>query len=556
MKDLKSLIALQLRDKVDLSWIKNKQKVLRNLIFFFLKFGGITFIVYILLLLSNRFGLFSYDESPSVVILVIFISLILSLINCTIELMKTLFFGEDNKVLITFPVKTNTIYISKIAVYFVYELKKSLSFLIPITLGCIILLIKRQLCSIFVLFWMWIPLLFIIVLPVLLGALLSIPLMFLTRQLRKNKIIEFILIILGGLVLIVMAVYLINLIPENIDLLHSLGPIKRMINNFLKSVENNLKLIRELLYIIIGKKKNDVYYTIGLGSLLNFGLLIVICLILVILVYLISRPLFFKMMAYNFENDKNEDKVGKNKKHSKYFTFIDKELKINLRTTSISINYILIYIIVPILTLLLNKIFVAMESNSLGLRLKYTFNILLVLLPMLASNALIATYYSREARAGYIKKTKPIQIIYPLLAKLFFNIVCSIPSIIISCIIFGAFNNIGIVSTTLFILMIIFTHLGHMIFSATLDIMHPQNEQYATTGITIENPNETKSTLIAFIIAFVFAIIGYKLLAEAQSGKLVYGFLKLSLIAFVYLLLNIYMFRQKIKAYYYEIQGN
>ena len=64
-----------------------------------------------------------------------------------------------------------------------------------------------------------------------------------------------------------------------------------------------------------------------------------------------------------------------------------------------------------------------MDTRQLGDLLIYTFNILLICLPLLASNALVATYYSREGRAGYMKKTKPIYAAYPLFTKLFFNVI-------------------------------------------------------------------------------------------------------------------------------------
>ena len=46
-----------------------------------------------------------------------------------------------------------------------------------------------------------------------------------------------------------------------------------------------------------------------------------------------------------------------------------------------------------------------MTPSSMGYRLIYAFNVLLICLPMLASNALVATYYSSEGRAAYMKKT-------------------------------------------------------------------------------------------------------------------------------------------------------
>lgn len=122
---LKTLVAMQLRDKVDLSWIKNKKKALRRILLILIKFIIIAVATFLLLYFGNKMNLFKYYQTSTIVVLVLTISLFLSLITCTFELMKTLYFAEDNKVLITLPVNTNSLFISKIIVYYIYELKRA-----------------------------------------------------------------------------------------------------------------------------------------------------------------------------------------------------------------------------------------------------------------------------------------------------------------------------------------------------------------------------------------------------------------------------------------------
>jgi hypothetical protein len=55
---------------------------------------------------------------------------------------------------------------------------------------------------------------------------------------------------------------------------------------------------------------------------------------------------------------------------------------------------------------------------------------------------------------------------------------------------------------------------GHMIWSASLDLMNPQNETYATSGEMDDNPNERGSTVIAFIVS---ALIVYKSVLQAVN---------------------------------------
>lgn len=559
MLKLKTLVTMQLKDKIDFSFVKDKKQLLRTIIFSSLKFIIIIVIANIILSLCSTAGLFFNSEFPQIMIIILTISLALSLISCTIELMKNLYFSEDNKVLITFPVDANKIFISKIIVFYIYELKKSIGFLVPLTLSCTIQMTLKGLCPIWINLWVLVALVFVIMLPVLLASLLSILSMAIYRFLKKVPILEVIILVSAGILAIFGIVQLINLIPENINLISQWPTISKQIRTFLLTVEQKLSLMSQLVYIIIGEKTASLNYALNIWTLIKFLILMVINGVLFVLAYFISRPIFFKMMSKSFEIDKKTGISKPNKIKNKYFTFVNKEFKINLRTLDISINYLIVYIMVPILILFLNTMYKAMNTRILGDMLIYTFNMLLICLPLLASNGLVATYYSREGRAGYIKKTKPIFVIYPLLAKLFFNIIFSIPTVFVTVLIFGKsveFNSIEIIILGFAIL---FLHLGHMFYSATLDIMNPQNEQYATTGDEIDNPNENKSIVMAFILSGIFALISYKLLSEANlgsvDGSILLGAVKMMLISLIFFGSNIYMFSKRIKAFYYEIQG-
>ena len=559
LKQLKTLVFMQLRDKIDLSFIKDKKQFFRTIILNLVKMIGIVAIAYLILFLSSKIGLFSNSEFPSIMVLILTISLGLSLISCTYELTNNLYFSEDNRVLITLPVDANQIFISKIIVFYIYELKKSLNFLIPLTISCLLLLIMKGFCSVWMLFWSFIPLIFILMLPVLFGALLSIILMYIKLFLKRVPTIQVLLFLVLLALSIIGIVYLIGLIPNNIDLIAQWPTISRNIREFLLQVESKLAIMSQMVSIIIGSFTQSLVYVLNGMTFVKLLVLIVICGILFILVYFISRPIFFGMMAKNFEINKRITNDKPNKKHNKYFTFINKEFKINLRTIHISVNYLMVYIIVPILILFLNAMYKAMDTRTLGDLLIYTFNILLICLPLLASNALVATYYSREGRTGYMKKTKPIYAFYPLIIKLLFNFIFSIPTIFITCAIFGSSVSFNVGEITLLGFAILFLHLGHMIYSANLDIMNPQNEQYATTGDMIDNPNENKSTVLAFILSAVYALISYKLLSEASlgstDGSIIFGLVKLMIISIAFFGAMLLLFVKNIKAYYYDIQG-
>lgn len=552
MKKLLPLVMMQLRDKIDLT-LSDKKSLFREIIFTVIKFVIVAAITYVLLFLLQTLGVFYYSEAARIMILVLTFSLALSLITCTKDLMLNLYFSDDNKVLITLPANANILFLSKLIVFYIYEIKRSLGFLLPITFGSVLYLTTVNGASVGVFFWMILPMLFILMLPVLLGALLSIPVMFVYRFFKKYQIAFLIFIVLVGGATIFGIVSLINLIPENIDLMNQWPSIRNWIKDFLLSLEQNLFVMRNLVSTIIGERAtNDSAATLSYVTFFKFVIIVLGDFVVLFLAYCLSRPLFFNMMSKNFENNTKIGKHGRNVRHNKNLTFINKELKINLRTISISVNYLLIYIALPIMVLLLNALYEAMDTKYIGDILIITFNVLIICLPLLASNALVATYYSREGRAGYMKKVKPIYALYPLLSKLFFNVIFSIPTVFVTVFIFGNSVEFDFKLSLCLSLAVLFLHLGHMLWSATFDIMNPQNEQYATTGGQIDNPNESKSTLFAFIISFMFAIIAFVLFNESGFASYMIPAVKLLFISLIFFVVIGSLFIKRIKAFYYE----
>ena len=213
-------------------------------------------------------------------------------------------------------------------------------------------------------------------LPVLLGALLSIVAMYITRFLNRVPILKLILLI-GILALSISGiVYLIKLIPTNIDLINQWPTVSKSIRNFLLFIENKLPFMAQLVSILIGDINVSLVFNLNAMSFVKLLILIAICFILFICAYFISRPIFFGMMSKNFEINKRVGKDKANVKKDKFITFVDKEFKINIRNMSISLNYIIVYLVLPILILFLNVMYQAMDSSSFGMLLTYTFNIL------------------------------------------------------------------------------------------------------------------------------------------------------------------------------------
>ena len=82
-----------------------------------------------------------------------------------------------------------------------------------------------------------------------------------------------------------------------------------------------------------------------------------------------------------------------------------------------------------------------------------------------------------------------------------------------------------------------------------MDIMNPQTEQYATTGGHSNNPNENKSNLFAFLLAFLFFIVSLLLFTEGITV----AWIKVMCIALAFMIARIYLFFAKVQVYYKEV---
>ena len=173
---------------------------------------------------------------------------------------------------------------------------------------------------------------------------------------------------------------------------------------------------------------------------------------------------------------------------------------------------------------------------------------MMISLLTLASNYQISTIYSREGNSAYLNKINPVPYYVPLSAKVVFNVALNCIAIVISCGIINQFANIGVVDTIYLTLGLILLYIGHLFWSAELDIMNPQNQHYQTTGEHSKNPNERKSTLYAFIASAIFSVAAFTFLGEGSPNV----YLKLLFGAGIFFGLRTYLYFARVKFYYKE----
>ena len=403
-----------------------------------------------------------------------------------------------------------------------------------------------------VLYFLWsiVALLLVTVLSIVLSGLLSIPAMWLTTALKKHKVLEYIVVGLFIAGVTVAVIFIIGLIPQDIDLVRDWGKIYWAIQDFLKGFAKYFVVFDYLLQLLTGMVYNGTSFRLfTTTNLITFGVVIGVLALSLGLIVLLSKPLFLKMVSAPFEYKKNENiKPKKNKKRKSFSSAVIQQAKREVRTPSIIYSILIVAILTPIAIFLQNKIIGAMDTKILGNYMGIAFNILIILLMMLSSNVILASIYSSEGNSAYLNKIVPVAFGIPLTSKLVTNACICILSIIASVIIIEVFSGIGIFATILLSLSLILVYIAHIYWSAELDLMNPQNRLYQTTGKGDKNPNELKSTIIAFLASALFAFISFFLMKENINVV----FVKLLFISLIFCAVRVYLFYTKIKLYYKE----
>ncbi len=547
-KSLRPLVLMQLKDKVDFSFLKSKKKTLFKTIYSLIFFCALTAIIYLIFSLIVNLGLFSFLKILNfrAFLVIMTVLVLLSFASCLTNITKTLYFSKDNPVLLTMPVTTNELFTSKLLVVFIYELIKNTTYILPflIAYGLVMKL------SFAYFLWIILMLVFLTMFLVVVCGLFSIPAMAISIVLKKHKVIEWIFLALVVGFAVFGLIKLIGLIPANIDLVRDWGTIYWSVQDFLKNFAIIFFAFNSLTEFMTGMKFNTFSFNIAEQSnLFTFLIMLAIIVLGLVISYFLIKKLFLKMASSPFEYKKVIiKKEYTNKKTSPLLSCVKEETKKLFRNSGGLYSVLAVAIICPLAVFLQNQIVRAMDTRILGNYMLISFNILIILLIQLSSNINMASVYSKEGNSAYLNKVNPVKYAVPLTSKLIPQAVLCVVSIVASTIVISLYAHISVLNTILLALSLILVYIAHLFWSAELDIMNPQNQQYQTTGAHQKNPNELKSTIILFVTCLLFAFFTFFLIKENVNVV----FVKLLFISLLYAFIRIYLFYTRVSLYYKE----
>lgn len=549
MKGLKTLCLMQLKDRLNLSFLSNTKQTIFKIVLTILKFAIITAFIYFVFYVLSFLRLVSLLPGipQNFIDVIITLLLLLSIIVCSFGLVKTLYFAKDNFILLTLPQSRTKVFFSKLVVYYIYELTRNFNYILPLFVAYGII---NNLPFYFYL-WIIVAMFIYTLIPVAIGALLSIPLMYIQSFVKSYRILEYILVSLavGGATIALILV--INAIPDNFDLVGTWGTTFWNIQDFMNKFNQIFIPFTYVGIALIGTRYGISNRLFCLEQ--NIALIIIISGIALIfgLTFLLVRPLYFYMASTPFEYKKQKiNRVIKNKKSGAFLTSVKKDIMVTYRTPSKFYSLLFVILGLPISIFLLNKIYTAMDTRLTGTNMSIAFNVLMILLIALSSNSSISHIYSEEGGASYLIKTSPKPKLNMLLSKLFTNAITMTVSILATTIIFVSFLHISWVQAIFVFITFEGLYLAHLLNSAELDLMNPQTQRYQTEGDNLNNPNDLKSIIYAFLISIAMAVITFFLISENMYSV----WIKLMALSVIWFAFRCWLFVNKVKVYFGEVE--
>jgi len=470
---------------------------------------------------------------------VIFLTQIISMITCVGSMMSILYNSKENIILMAFPCNYNEIFISKIIVFSLEELRKSCFFLLPFLLS------YGMVAEVGALYWVqllpvW---LFLVLFPVLFSAIISIPAIFVKKVLGKYPVLVGVLValLLGGTFALV--TYLLSFLPTPIKLV-------AFYNSFMRAFRAVLIKINRfsLFYALLGEGM------FGSRLYMTAPIVIVVFIAAVLLCFFVAMPFYFKAASASSEHSTGNGihKVRKRRINSLFLTFFRKEVKLMFRSSKSLTSALSIILVFPIISYVMNFIVAAVRTNLYGNYMMIAFNLMITLSLLSTYNANCASAISEEGSEFAVLKAAPSDTTLATWAKLVLTMIVDLLAVGMMCLVITFTTTLSGKEIGLMAAIILPVSLGNVLWSFQIDLTNPKVNDYAVKGDAVtDNTNIAKALLVGFLISAFIGVLSFILMIDNYFS----GWVRLFGIAYGYFIGRLYLYHSNLKVYFNDIQG-
>ena len=423
--------------------------------------------------------------------LVLLVTQLLSLAFAVGNVINTLYLCKDNEMLICLPVTPNQLFISKLLMIYIKEIAANAMITLPIfiTLG--------SFSSPGICFYLSLPILTLLlpILPIVVAAFVSLPIMSVIKFLKRHTLLS--IIVIFGLVCTCLWGYL-----------SIIGNIASEFNIAEKQLETVLEI--NAFISAIGSKI-PLYFQLGSAMLdfdmwLFFPAFIVLCIIVSVVAVLFTRYFFFKIAMSSLENTlKIKSRVKRFRKRSRFVSLFQKEFFCVFRSSAEIFEYFLFTILMPFIVFSYDRLLMTITVSQVGVNMIAGAHVMVVAILAMLSNISSASAVSRDGGNFHTSKTIPVDFFTQMFVKFSFNAVFTVGAIIltavISIFIYPAWQIIlGSVAVAM-------AAVGHIAYCISCDIKNPTISAQGDEESSTVSKSTAKCLAVGLLIGFVIGMI-------------------------------------------------
>ena len=379
MNTIFSLLKLQIDNQTDILKAANPKTMALSII------KAVTILLLVTLgvsfALSRVFNLGFAINAP-LLALILLITQLVSLAFGIGNVINTLYLCKDNEMLFCLPVAPNQLFISKILMIYNKELAVNtmITFPLLVTLG--------SFSSYGLSYYLSIPILLLVlpILPIVVAAFLSVPLMSIIGFLKKHALLSIISILL----LVSACLY------AYITLIGGMASEFNIANQQLETVVKINAAISEIgtkipVYISLATAMTDF------GGWYYFPIFLLLCVGVCSLTILFTRYFFFKIAMTSIEKTvKVKARVKKFKKRGAFHSLFLKELYCIFRSPTDIFEYFLFTLLMPFIVFSYDKLLMSITVNQAGTNMISGAHLMVVAILAMLSNISSASAVSRD----------------------------------------------------------------------------------------------------------------------------------------------------------------
>lgn len=539
MKRILLLLKLQIDNKFDILKTKNPKAMLPALV----KYA-------VLLMLASLALSFGISEVVNIGIIVnrellAIILLAVQLVSVVFAIgnvIKTLYMSKDNELLICLPVTPNQLFVSKILMIYIREFAVNAAMLIPLFL--VLGSFARFGASSFGVeyYLSIIPLLLLLpIIPIVISAFLSIPIMAVVKFLKKHPLLAILVIFSSVAACLWVYIGFIGTFVSDFDIVNKQYETVRRLNGQIFEIGQSIFLYYRLSGVLVSFSEWHFFPIFALGCVAVFALTI-----------LFTRYFFFKTAMSSIENTIRTVKVKTSlKKKSPLASLFTKEVLCVFRSPSDVFEYFLFTLLMPFIVFSCDRLLMSITDkvNLTGINMIAAAHVMVVAILAMLSNISSASVVSRDGGNFYFSKIIPVNYFTQIFAKFFFNAVFTIGALIvtaiISCFIYPVWQ---IVLGTLAVAM---AAIGHIAYSIDTDIKHPTVFNGGDENSTAISKSTPKSLVYGLAVGFIMGCI---LIFMSYLENALLPYILINVLAFIFMIYRVYTLILRINLRYDKIE--